>query len=280
MKLLRNKEILLTLFLQFGLSTLFTLYALTLGEEETQLVLLICTVFIIIYIVNAHRRYNRIAELAMDVDRILHQDDPVALDQYSEGELAILQNEIHKMTIRLREQQQHLLDDKIYLADSIADISHQIRTPLTSINLLVSFLSEPNLTEERRFKLSQELFELLSRIDWLITTLLKISKLDAGTAQFKKETISLESLLQKSAAPILIPMELQGQELRIHAKGNWTGDVAWTREALGNILKNCMEHTPSGGQISVTASDNTLYTEIRIQDTGTGIAEKEFPHIF
>ena len=254
MKLLRNQEVLVPLLLQTGVSALFTIYAFTRGPQEAYTVLLLCIVFISIYLVSTYRRYRRIAQLAADVDRILHQDSPMDLEQYAEGELAVLQSEIHKMTIRLREQQQHLLDDKVYLADSIADISHQIRTPLTSINLLVSFLSEPDLTEERRFKLSQELFELLSRIDWLITTLLKISKLDAGTAQFKKDTVSLEDLLRKSAAPIVIPMELQGQQLQIHAEGDWTGDIAWTCEALGNILKNCMEHTPEGGEIRIRRS--------------------------
>ena len=100
----------------------------------------------------------------------------------------MLQSEIHKMTNRLREQKQHLIEDKVYLADSLADISHQIRTPLTSINLLVSLLSEPDISEERRTKLTHDLLGLLSRIDWLITTLLKISKLDAGTVQLKEET--------------------------------------------------------------------------------------------
>lgn len=280
MKLLRNKEVLIPLLLQLGLSTFFTLYALTIEEDVVWLVLLLCIGFIVIYLISTYRRYQRIAELAADIDRILHEDAPMVLNQYNEGELAVLQSELHKMTIRLREHQQHLMDDKVYLADSIADISHQIRTPLTSINLLVSFLSESDLTEERRFKLSQELFELLSRIDWLITTLLKISKLDAGTAQFQTETITLEALLKKAAAPLVIPMELQGQELILHTEGTWTGDISWTCEALGNILKNCMEHTPTGGKITVNAFHNALYTEIQIQDTGNGIAAKDLPHIF
>ena len=129
------------------------------------------------------------------------------------------------MTIRLREQQQHLQDDKIYLSDSIADISHQIRTPLTSINLIVSFLSEPDITVERRLTLTRELFSLLSRIDWLITTLLKISKLDAGTVQFKREDIALEALVQKAASPVLVPIELRGQSFSVHAEGSFQGDI-------------------------------------------------------
>ena len=184
------------------------------------------------------------------------------------------------MTSRLREQKQQLQDDKIYLADSIADISHQIRTPLTSINLLVQFLSEPNISDERRMKLTHELLGLLSRIDWLITTLLKISKLDAGTVQFKRETLPLDELIRKSTSPLLVPIELREQTLAVGAEGNFTGDVSWTVEAISNIVKNCMEHTPDGGRIEIKASENALYTEIIISDNGTGIDKEDLPHIF
>ena len=123
-------------------------------------------------------RILKLLRLSADVDRILHGNDiNLSLNKYHEGELAILQSEIHKMTLRLREQRQQLEDDKCYLANALADISHQVRTPLTSINLLVDLLSEPDITDERRMKLTHELMTLLSRIDWLITTLLKISKL-------------------------------------------------------------------------------------------------------
>ena len=184
------------------------------------------------------------------------------------------------MTIRLREQQQKLINDKKYLADSLADISHQIRTPLTSINLLVERLSASGLTDECRHRLTNELYELLDRIDWLITTLLKISKLDAGTVSFNKETVSLETLIKKSCSPLLIPIELRGQELIIRAEGDFYGDPAWTSEAVGNMVKNCMEHTPDGGRIEIDAAENALYSEIIIKDNGTGISPEDLPHIF
>ncbi len=244
------------------------------------LMTLVCTIFLLIFYISMHYRYKRIANLASDINKILHGDDAVPLEQYAEGELAILQSEIYKMTIRLREQQQNLLDDKRYLADSLADISHQIRTPLTSINLLVNFLSEPNISDERRLKLIHELYGLLSRIDWLITALLKISKLDAGTVQFKKEHVSLEELLHKATSPILVPMELREQTLQIEATGDFCGDISWTCEAITNIVKNCMEHTPEGGKVSILAAENALYSEIVITDNGCGIAKEDLPHIF
>ncbi len=144
----------------------------------------------------------------------------------------------------------------------------------------MQLLREPNLTEERKLSLARELLELLSRIDWLITTLLKISKLDAGTVQLKKEKVSLEDMLRRATEPLLVPMELREQTLTIHGEGTFTGDLAWTCEAVGNVVKNCMEHTKNGGEIAINASENALYTEITIADTGSGIDPEDMPHIF
>ena len=234
----------------------------------------------LVFCFSTYKRYQRISSLADDIDQVLHGDSSIDFDNYSEGELIILHSEIYKMTIRLREQQQKLMKDKEYLADSLADISHQIRTPLTSINLLVERLSAFGLTDECRHQLTNELYELLDRIDWLITTLLKISKLDAGAVQFNKEMFSLEMLINKSCAPLLIPIELRGQELIIRTDGNFYGDPAWTSEAVGNIVKNCMEHTPDGGRIEINAAENALYSEIVIKDNGTGVSAEDLPHIF
>ena len=280
MKLLKNKEVRGALLWQLSVSViacpLCFLFDLRAGLTAVVLSLLLMLIFCI----GTYKRYRRIASLADDINHVLHGDNSIDFDNYSEGELSILHSEIYKMTVRLREQQQKLISDKEYLADSLADISHQIRTPLTSINLLVERLSASGLTDECRHQLTNELYGLLDRIDWLITTLLKISKLDAGTVQFNKDTVSLEMLINKSCAPLLIPVELRGQELIICAEGNFYGDSAWTSEAVGNIVKNCMEHTPDGGKIEIEAAENALYSEIVIKDNGTGISPEDLPHIF
>lgn len=281
MKLFRNPEIIKNLILYGILTMAATVTAAYLWDINAGLfTLILCVLFMLLYLFSTYGRYKKIAELSSDVNRILHGDSHINLDKYSEGELAILQSEIYKMTVRLREQKQRLLDDKIYLSDSIADISHQIRTPLTSINLLVSFLSETDITDERRLALTHELYDLLSRIDWLITSLLKISKLDAKTVQFKTEEIPMDELIKKSASPLLVPIELRRQELLITAEGTLSVDIAWTCEALTNIIKNCMEHTPDGGKITICTSSNALFSEIIITDNGHGILKDDLPHIF
>lgn len=280
-KLLRNPEVWKGLLLYIGISVLGGLAAFWgLGVRAGIFALALGALFTVLFVWITGKRYHKIAGMAADIDRILHEEVALSLEQYAEGELAILQSEIYKMTIRLREQQQKLLDDKAYLADSLADISHQIRTPLTSVNLLLSALLEPEVSEKKRQELFQEISKLLSRIDWLITTLLKISKLDAGTVQFKIESISLKELLSKACAPLLIPAELRGQDIELEAEGNFKGDVSWTCEAIGNIVKNCVEHTPHGGQIRLMALENPLFTEIKISDNGGGISREDLPHIF
>ena len=280
MKLLKNKEVRGALLWQLLISAAACTVCFFFDVRAGLTAVVLSLLLMLIFCISTYKRYQRISSLADDIDQVLHGDSSIDFDSYSEGELSILHSEIYKMTVRLREQQQKLLSDKEYLADSLADISHQIRTPLTSINLLVERLSATGLTDECRHQLANELYELLGRIDWLITTLLKISKLDAGTVQFNKETVSLEMLINKSCAPLLIPIELRGQELIIRAEGDFYGDPAWTSEAVGNMVKNCMEHTPDGGRIEINAVETALYSEIVIKDNGTGISPEDLPHIF
>lgn len=280
MRLFRNPEVMKGICVYLLISFGAVYIAVCWDRKFGMFTAILCICMIGLHIGITYHRYRNIQELSLEIDKTLHGEDHIFLRKYAEGELAVLESEIQKMTLRLREQKDQLLEDKKYLADSIADISHQIRTPLTSINLLVSFLADDSITEEKRQKTTRELYELLSRIDWLITTLLKISKLDAGTIAFKKETISIRELIQKSTAPMLVPMELREQELLIDVDGEFTGDLDWTCEAIGNIVKNCMEHTPIGGKIEICAKENPIYTEISIADNGCGIAEEDLPHIF
>ena len=146
----------------------------------------------------------------------------------------------------------------------------------------LNFLADEELPDARRLSLVKDLLHLLSHIDWLISTLLKISKLDAGTVEFAKDRVQISELIRKAAKPLAIPMELRNQQLVVKAEGNehFEGDLAWTAEAIENILKNCMEHTPNGGTLTIEAKETPIYTELVITDTGTGIAPEDLPHLF
>ena len=280
MKLMRNSEIAVSTFIMSLIAVIAAGCVFFYDRKLVIPLLLLCAAFIAVFLISSFWRYKRITKLSNDIDRILHGEENINIENYTEGDIGVLRSEVYKMTIRLREQKSGLLQDKVYLADLLADISHQIRTPLTSINILVSMISDPDMSEEKREQTVHKLYGLLSRIDWLITALLKMSKLDAGTIRFHKEKVTMKELLDKACMPVRVPIELRGQELDIMAEGELECDVAWTCEAIGNIVKNCMEHTPDGGKITVRGTKNPLYSEIVITDSGSGISSEDLPHIF
>ncbi len=227
------------------------------------------------------RRYAAIDALSKGVDRVLHEQDAMLIADSEEGELAILTAEIRKMTVRLKEQTDQLKADKQMLSDAIADLFHQIRTPLTSMNLLVSLLAEDDLPSEKRLRYLHELRGQLERIQWITETLLKLSKLDAETVRFSPEPIAAKTLIEQAAEPLRIRMELNDVAFESVDDGaTLSVDRAWTQEALSNILKNCLEHTPAGGRITVRTEDSPVFCRITVRDTGAGFDPEDLGHVF
>lgn len=289
MNIIRNPEIQKSLLVHVALAIL----AVTAGwfhDRYTALCLLLFSVFYILaHYLFTMSRYRKLKQLSLELDSMLHNNTPIDFQRYREGELSILESELSKMTLRLSEQAAALANDKQFLADSMADISHQIRSPLTASNLILTLLMEQELSAERRRQLLRELTQLLSRIDWLVESLLKISKMDAGTIVFKRLPISVPELIKQAAEPLSIPMELREQTLDIVPVKSqkqstdapqFLGDFTWSAEAILNILKNCMEHTPAGGKIQVSFSQNAIYTQIMIEDNGAGFDKEDLPHLF
>ncbi len=282
-RLLRNPEIRRTLFFMLLITAVFSGGGFMVSFALGSWFLAGCAFLVAAFLLATARRYRRLEELCGEIDAVLHGKKTICFSDYNEGELYILQNEISKMTLRLSEQAQTLEKEKQFLSDTLADISHQLRSPLTSSQLIISLLQDPALSPERRSALLMELSRLLSHTGWLVEALLKMAKMDAGTAYLKKETVSVSQLLTRSAEPLLIPMELRGQELvRSFSSGEeqFTGDMAWSAEAVLNILKNCMEHTPENGTIWFFCRSTALYTEIRIEDNGSGFSPADIPHLF
>ncbi len=203
-------------------------------------------------------------------------------DNAEGGELSILKNEIYKVTLMLSKQGELLRKEKVQLAKAISDISHQLNTPLTSMMVMADLLSDNNLNDEKRIEFTKNIEMQLDRMRWLLTSLLKISKIDAGTVNFKKDKVVVSTLIEKAIKPLLIPVEIKEQTLNIKGDSsvNFTGDLNWTIEALINIIKNCIEHTQEGGTISISFDENPLFTEIKIWDNGNGIPKEDLPYIF
>ena len=282
MNFLRNKDVRFILVVYVGITFIMSIVAFNINVFAGFLLVLNNLILTVVIMSIDKKRFEKISKLTETVDMILHSNEFIVLEDNEEGEFAILESEIRKMTVRIREGAYLLQKEKIYLTDSIADISHQLRTPLTTINLLMSFLQKRELSNVDRIKYVAEINSHLKRIDWLISSLLKISKIDAGTAIMKKERVPVASVIAKAAESIMVPLEIREQLFDYVSMGNesFMGDLNWTVEAISNIIKNCMEHTPNGGHIAVVAKENTLYTSIEISDNGPGINSDDLPHIF
>lgn len=226
-------------------------------------------------------RYKSLARISEQIDLVLHNAEHLYMGEADEGELSILHSEITKMMLRIREQNHALKKEKEHLSNSLADIAHQLKTPLTSANLILSLLT--NSTDENERKaFVRETEELLVRMDWLITSLLKLSRLDAGIVVFQREQTEVKSLIRSALRPLLIPLELHGIALQINAPKEMMiqGDPGWLSEAILNILKNCMESAGENGKIELVCTDNPLFTEIIIHDNGPGFEKGDLTYLF
>jgi signal transduction histidine kinase len=279
--MLRNRE-----FRQFAiLFSLMAAAAVTLGFAMNMaagiLAIASAAAFGTAFFAFTKARYKSIARISDQIDLVLHNADHLYIGESDEGELSILQSEITKMTLRIREQNDALKKEKEHLADSLADIAHQLRTPLTSVNLILSLLAK-NPDENERRALIREIEELFVQMDWLLTSLLKLSRLDAGIVVFQSEQIEVDNLICAALRPFQIPMELHGIDVQIDApKGIIIrGDSGWLSEAIQNILKNCMESAGENGKIEIVCADNPLFTEITIHDSGAGFEKEDLTCLF
>ncbi|MBM7662945.1 signal transduction histidine kinase [Bacillus mesophilus] len=280
--MLRNREIRIFLLIQICILLATAIAAYIFPAYGVFFVLFTGTLLIISNILMTLWRYKEMEKLSSDLRRIASGDSTLDVRDNQEGEISILKSDIYKVTIKLSEHRAQLQRDQVKLTDAISDISHQIKTPLTSMMVMADVLHDRKLDDSKRVEFTRNIRIQLERMDWLVTSLLKLSKMDAGAIQFKKNRVDVGQLIQKAADPILIPMDIKEQNLLIEGnqQSSFLGDLNWTAEALINILKNGVEHTPDGGKISIAYSENALYTEIIISDNGKGISKKDLPYIF
>lgn len=227
------------------------------------------------------RRYREIRLLTLKLDEALHSQRTITFDECREGDVAVLANELEKLVARLLRTSELLAQEKQVLANALEDISHQIRTPLTSVGLMVPLVASAESACQRK-QLLRDLERQVDRTSWLVTALLQLAKLDAGALELECRTVTVESLARRAAEPLLLSYDLNDVTLvkNIPASVQYLGDERWSAEALGNVLKNCLEHTPAGGRVEIFAQETTLATTIVVTDTGNGFCVKDLPHVF
>ncbi len=262
---------------------------LKVNNELKQNIILTNILFIIIlfmlvsitYLIFIKNQYRKINKIDKYMNKILNNDYSLDIRDYVEGDISTLKNDVYKMTIKLKEQTELSIKDKKYLEETLADISHQIKTPLTSMYVINDILSDNDLDKKSQIEFLNKNRNQLERIEWLVTTLLKISRLDSGMVTLKRDNINIEDLINKTIEPIKIMAELKNILIETNIEtSNFYLDFNWTLEALTNILKNACEHTNNNGSIKIEVNENPLYLNIKIIDNGVGISESDKKHIF
>ena len=222
--------------------------------------------------------YIKIKKVDDNITEILDGDYRVNIKDYDEGYISNLRNNIYKVTIKLREQNELLMKNQKYIEEVLEDISHQIKTPLTSMYTINDIVINEKDEKIRREFLMQNRNQI-ERIEWLVTSLLKISRLDSGTVKLKYKKVKTKEIIKESLRPINVLIELKNIKLELDLDDSTIYvDYHWTSEALLNIIKNACEHTHS--KIIISSSDNPIYTEIKITDDGEGISKKDLKYIF
>lgn len=239
-------------------------------------------ILLFIYLYFKRKENFKIKELQDYFNHILRGDYSIDIREYSESDFSSLKNDIYKVTNLLKEKEKYSSDELIYLESVLSDISHQLKTPLTSMYVINDILESDEIDSKKKKEMFQKNRKQLERIEWLVTSLLKLSRIDSGMVHMQKQRVTLSSLITQAVLPLQIPIELKEQKIIVQGNPNvvlWI-DEKWTIEALVNILKNAYEHTPVSGTITISYSDNPMYTEILIKDTGEGISSRDLPHIF
>ena len=245
--------------------------------------LLVCTGILMIFSCYQKQRNRKIRELVDYIRKIEHGIYRIEIEDNEEGELSRLQNELYKITVMLRESSELAGQQKKALADSVSDISHQLKTPLTSCLVLLDNLSESeNMTEETRRRFLSEITRQLTSVSWLVQVLLKLSRLDAGVVELKEEELSVSALIRGAVEKVGLLAEWKQIDIQVTGEEEIfiKGDRHWLEEALVNLIKNAIEHSPEDSEIRIQVEDNQVYTCIHVRDFGSGISYEDQKHIF
>lgn len=241
------------------------------------------SLIILIFYLYDKNKSKKIKEITKMISKINNRQFDIDINDFNEGELSILKNEISKTTTMLRQVADNSVKDKLNLKDSLGDISHQLKTPLTSITIMIdNILDNPDMDEKTRKKFLINIKREILNINFLVMSLLKLSKFDANVVKFNKESVYLKDIIIESIKNVSMIKELKNITIKVSGDDNikLLCDFKWQVESITNILKNSIEHTSEYGIVEVNYSENKLYTRILIKDNGKGIDSDDLPHIF
>ncbi len=247
------------------------------------LIIIILLIVIGYFIYNNYKRKNKINDIVKLISRINNKNYNLEIENYDEDELSYLKSEIYKLTIMLRSESDNSLKDKIKLKDSLSDISHQLKTPLTGITIMIdNILENTNMDNNIRNKFLISIKREIINMNFLIQNLLKLSKFDANAVKFNRSEIRLRDIVYSAYDKVNALSDLKNVEIKISGddKAKLICDSMWQIEAISNILKNSIEHSDSGNFVEINYTKNKVYSRIVIKDNGLGISQKDLPHIF
>lgn len=248
-----NKDAKFTAFFGIGVTVLASIICFIINAWAGAICLILGIILTGVYFYNIKKRNDKINELNNYLSLMCSGNFDLDIMDNSEGEMSILKNNLYKIMTLLKTQNEQLNTDKLYLANSLADISHQLKTPLTSM-MVMSDLLKDEKDEGKRNEFLSIIETQLDKMKWLITNLLKISKLDAGATEFKHEKFNIAPILEKSLKQFYVTCDVR--EIEIVNEINdfeFVGDENWTGEAIENIIKNCIEHTNNNGKLRFSA---------------------------
>ena len=250
---------------------------------EVSIVFIGSIILLLIFILYERNQDKEIDEITKYLEAINNKNYTLKIDENSEDELSILKNELYKVTVMLRENASNSLKDKINLKIALEDISHQLKTPLTSILIILdNLIDNPEMDYQTRVEFLHDLKRESIRIQSLIQSILKLSKFDSNTVQFIKQDIYLKQIVDEAIKNTESLADLKN--IKINVEGNkkikLNCDLLWQTEAVTNILKNCIEHSSENTKIDIKYNNNSVYSYITITDYGEGISKEDIPHIF
>ena len=247
------------------------------------IILIFSIIIIIVFVLYNKRQKNKIKEIINYIEQINNKNYALDIQDNNEDELSVLKNELYKITVMLKEQAENSAKDKINLKNSLEDISHQLKTPLTSITIMLdNILDSPDMDLQTRNDFIKDIYREIANIKFLVQNLLILSKFDANTITFNEKEEKLEDIIEEAKQNVASICDLKNIQIIVEGKedAKTTCDLKWQVEAITNILKNCAEHSNNNTKIKVLYSENNMYSEIVIKDEGSGIDQKDLKHIF